>query len=330
MKLVTFVHDETSRLGALCGDQGEQVLDLAAVASRCMPHRAGCFDSMLSLIRAGDEGLALARQLLEAGGPPERLRLDGLALLAPLPLPEQIRDFANYEGHVRQAIASSMQLRANAQPDPRAALEAFRAAGAFDIPPVWYERPLYYKGNRFSVVGHDADVVRPHFARRMDYELEIAVVIGKKARNLSPQQAMDAVFGYTIYNDFSARDIQSQETAFRMGPAKGKDFDTGNALGPCILTRDEVPDPDSLQMRAWVNGELRSVGKVGGMQHGIAQTISFLSQAETLYPGEILGMGTVTNGCGYESLRFLQDGDVVELEIERIGRLRNRLVATTA
>ena len=137
---------------------------------------------------------------------------------------------------------------------------------------------------------------------------------------------MDAVFGYTIFNDFSARDTQAQETAFRMGPAKGKDFDTGNAVGPWIVTRDEIADPYSLDMRVSVNGQLINSTTSGGMQHDIAHCISFLSQSETLYPGEILAMGTVGNGCGYESLSFLDAGDVVEIDVQGIGTLRNRLV----
>jgi 2-keto-4-pentenoate hydratase/2-oxohepta-3-ene-1,7-dioic acid hydratase in catechol pathway len=140
------------------------------------------------------------------------------------------------------------------------------------------------------------------------------------------EEAMDAVFGYTIYNDFSARDAQAQETSFRMGPAKGKDFDTGNAMGPCIVTRDEIADPYALAMRVSVNGKPRCETVSGGMQHDIARCISFLSQSETLYPGEVLAMGTVGNGCGYESLTFLDDGDVVDIEVEGIGLLRNQLV----
>lgn len=284
---------------------------------------------MLELLRAGEAALAEAHRLLSTDLAADAiLPLASVQLLAPLPLPEQIRDFANYELHVRQALATSMRMRAAADVDPETALQRLQASGMFAIPPVWYERPLYYKCNRFSVVGPDADIEWPHYARRMDYEMELAVVIGRRVKNVSPAQAMDAVFGYTIYNDFSARDTQAQESSFRMGPAKGKDFDTGNAIGPCIVTRDEIPDPHALGMRVSVNGELRAATTSGGMQHDIAYCISFLSQSETLYPGEVLAMGTVGNGCGYESSTYLDDGDVVEIEVDRIGRLRNRLVKT--
>ncbi|MFO1266919.1 MAG: fumarylacetoacetate hydrolase family protein [Rubrivivax sp.] len=331
MKLITFRNPTGDRpgdrLGVLVGN--DRVADLRLLADAAGSPHAAAFDSMLALVRAGETALDEARRLVaQAGAAAATLPLSAVQLRAPLPLPEQIRDFANYELHVRQALASSMRLRSMAEPDPAAALQRLQASGLFAIPPVWYERPLYYKCNRFSVVGPDADIERPPFARRMDYEMELAVVIGRKVKNATPEEAMQAVFGYTIYNDFSARDVQAQESSFRMGPAKGKDFDTGNAMGPCIVTRDEIADPYALHMRVSVNGQVRSETVSGGMQHDIARCIAFVSQSETLHPGEVLAMGTVGNGCGYESLSFLEDGDVVEIEVEGIGRLRNRLVKT--
>lgn len=326
MQLITFTHGGPPALGALLSP--ERVLDLSAAALAAPPHGArpaAWLGSMLDLIRAGEPALAWARELLAAAPTVHCLPMSELRLLAPLPLPEQIRDFANYELHVRQALNASMQLRAQAAPDPEQALARLKHSGLFDIPPVWYERPLYFKCNRFSVVGHGAVVEWPAFAQKMDYELELAVVIGKRVRDVSEAEAMDAVFGYTLYNDFSARDVQAHESAFRMGPAKGKDFDTGNAFGPCIATRDAIPDPYALPLSVSVNGELKTQTTAAGMQHSIARCISFLSQSETLYPGEILAMGTVGNGCGYESLSFLKEGDEVTLEAPGIGRLSNQL-----
>lgn len=322
MRLVTYACARGERLGVLTPSQ--QVLDLRDLAKADGLDDAQDFASMLSLLRAGPKALEQARRLVAAAGT-QGLPLAGTRLCAPLPLPEQIRDFANYELHVQQALASSMRLRASAAPDPDSELARLQASGMFAIPPVWYERPLYYKCNRFSVVGHEAEIEWPAYAAKMDYELELAVVIGRKLRNATEQEAMEAVFGYTIFNDFSARDIQAQETQFRMGPAKGKDFDTGNVFGPCITTRDEIPDPMALRMEVRVNGVPQQTARAGAMQHSVARCISFVSQSETLYPGEILGLGTVGNGCGYESLRFLSPGDTVELEIEGIGVLRNRL-----
>lgn len=319
MKLVTF-RDAAGRArpGALVGD--DRVFDIATATARDGGEALG---DMLAVIAAGRAGLERIARLIADG---ETIALDEVTLLAPLPRPTQIRDCGNYEKHVRQAIAAAMQLRARATPDPEATLEKFRAAGLFEIPPVWFEQPLYYKGNPMSVIGPDAEVIRPRAAKLMDYELELAVVIGGPVRDLTPENALDAVFGYTIFNDFSARDLQSRETQFRFGPAKGKDFDTGNAIGPCIVTADDIADPEALTMIARVNGEERVRTTSGGGQHSIAGTIAYISRDETLHPGDLIAMGTVGDGCGYESLTFLNDGDVVELEVEGIGVLRNRLV----
>lgn len=322
MKFVTF--DKSSRLTPGVLLPGGDVLDLrrAAEADPAGPR----FNDMIEVIASGAAGLERIRTWLAS--PPRAARVPGpqVRLRAPLPRPNQIRDFANYELHVRQAIAAAMRLRANATADPEQALAKYRADGLFTIPPVWYEQPLYFKGNRMSVIGPDEDVIWPRYARLMDFELELAVITRGPVRDLSETDAIDAVFGYTIFNDFSARDIQSRETQFRLGPAKGKDFDTGNAIGPWIVTADEVPDAQSLTMIARVNGEERVRTSSAGMQHSIAATLAHVSQSETLYPGDLFGLGTVGNGCGYESLTFLAEGDVVELEIEGLGTLRNRLI----
>lgn len=322
MKLVTFVEGQGApRPAALIGN--DRLFDIAGATARDGEE----LSDMLAVIAAGRAGLSRIARLMETPNEADYRALADVRLLAPLPRPTQIRDCGNYEKHVRQAIAAAMQLRANATPDPAGTLETFRAAGLFEIPPVWFEQPLYYKGNPMTVVGPGADVIRPRSARLMDYELELAVVIGGPAKDLTPENALEAVFGYTIFNDFSARDIQSRETQFRFGPAKGKDFDTGNAIGPCIVTADEIADPEALAMTARVNGKEKVRTVSGGGQHSIAATIAYISRDETLHPGDLIAMGTVGDGCGYESLTFLADGDVVELEVEGIGVLRNKLVA---
>lgn len=327
MRLVTFAQGADSYPGVLTRD-GLRILNLAH-ASMAASSSGVRFTDMIAVIEAGAAGLAQIRSWLESPAPEFVVDTASVRLLAPIPRPTQIRDCANYEKHVRQAVASAMQLRARSTPDPAASLAKWQAQGLFEIPLVWYEQPLYYKANRMSVVGPDADIVRPRFAKYMDYELELGIVIAGPARDLSVDDAMSAVFGYTVFNDFSARDIQSRETQWRMGPAKGKDFDTGNALGPCIVTRDAIADPERLRMIARVNGVEQVRTTSGGAQHSIARTISYISQCETLHPGEIIGLGTVGDGCGYERLQFLDDGDVVELEVEGIGVLRNRLVGAS-
>jgi 2-keto-4-pentenoate hydratase/2-oxohepta-3-ene-1,7-dioic acid hydratase in catechol pathway len=284
------------------------------------------YRSVLALIEGGDEGLE-AVQTLRGSPPEEAVRdLDGLRLLSPLPVPQQIRDFANYEQHCLAAMDASMRLRSQKEEDPQAAYERMKASGAYRLPPVWYDIPLYYKGNRFAINGHEGIVEWPPFAENLDYELELACVIGRKGKDIPAAEARGHIFGYTIFNDFSARDIQARwEGQFRMGPAKGKDFDTSNSFGPWIVTKDEIDNPYDLEMTVRVNGERRGGGSSGGAQHNFEQCIQQVSRSETLHPGEILGLGTIDTGCGFESLTWLAPGDVVELEIEKIGVLRNTI-----
>jgi 2-keto-4-pentenoate hydratase/2-oxohepta-3-ene-1,7-dioic acid hydratase in catechol pathway len=180
------------------------------------------------------------------------------------------------------------------------------------------------------VVGTDAEVAVPRYTRRFDYELEWGGFIGRKGTGISKERAHSYIGGYTIFNDFSARDIQMKEQAGRLGPAKGKDFDTGNAMGSCLVTPDEISDPYSLTMLARVNGKEWSRGTTADMAWSFEDLIEYISKSETLYPGEFLGSGTCSGsqgcGCGLELGKFLKVGDVVELEAERIGILRNRIV----
>jgi 2-keto-4-pentenoate hydratase/2-oxohepta-3-ene-1,7-dioic acid hydratase in catechol pathway len=196
-----------------------------------------------------------------------------------------------------------------------------------DIPAVWYDRPVYYKGNCFSVVGTGAEVHWPKRSRIVDFELEVALVTGRQGKDITENDALDHVFGYMVFNDFSARDLQYEEIHGSLGPAKGKDFDTGNAMGPWLVTADEVGDPQQLDMAVRVNGELWGSGNSSEMHHGFRRLVSYASQDETLYPGEVLGSGTLGGGCGNERGRFLQHDDVVEMTVQGLGTLRNRIVA---
>ena len=197
---------------------------------------------------------------------------------------------------------------------------------AEDVPEVYRNQPIYYRGNHLSVVGHDATVRWPRYSQYMDYELEFGVFLGKGGADIPSSRAREHIFGFSIFNDFSARDAQMIEMRSMLGPAKGKDFDTGNAIGPWLVTADEIPDPYALRMAARVNGEIWSQGDPSAMLHSFEDMIAFASRDETLVPGEFLGSGTMGNGCGLEQDRYLHDGDVVELEIEKIGILRNTVV----
>ena len=274
------------------------------------------FADMLALIDGGPAALERARAV--AAKPKVAHDLAAVTLLAPLPVPRRIRDFLCFELHVRQSRANRYLFGMGTERLDPAKVE---------IAKVWYERPVYYKANCFSVVGHGAEVHWPSYSRVIDYELEIGVVLGRRGKNVPHSEALSYAFGYTIFNDFSARDEQYIEMQGMLGPAKGKDFDTGNAFGPWITTADDIADPQAFTMVARVNGEEWSRGSSRTMRHTFADIIAYSSAEETLYPGEVLGSGTVGGGCGNELGRFMKHGDVIELEVSGIGVLRNTIVA---
>jgi 2-keto-4-pentenoate hydratase/2-oxohepta-3-ene-1,7-dioic acid hydratase in catechol pathway len=193
--------------------------------------------------------------------------------------------------------------------------------------PQLFKTPGYFKGSTGVVYGHDEEIPYPSFAQKLDYELELGFVVGGRGRNLTPEQAEDLLFGLTIFNDFSARDIQAREMGVGMGPQKCKDFAYG--IGPWITTigDPDLPPLDQLSMRVRVNGEEWATGVSEGMIYSAAELIAYVSIADHVQPGDIIGSGTVGNGSALELGRHLNPGDVVELEIEGVGVLRNRFSA---
>ena len=246
----------------------------------------------------GDRVIQLAAQTLEAfftGGGNAREHaeypLDEVRLLAPVQRPPSVRDFYAFEDHVRNARA---------------------VTGRGEVVPEWYEIPVFYFSNPAAIYGPDDVVPYPDGSEALDYELEVAAVIG----------AGDQIGGFTVMNDWSARDLQRLEMKVGLGPAKGKDFAT--SLGPVVVTPDEL-DGSSGTMVARVNGEERSRGELGDMQFSWAAIVEQAARNTKLLPGDVLGSGTVGSGCILEhgDGRWLQRGDVVELEVEGIGVLRN-------
>ena len=313
MKLVTWTTGEREpRLGVLVDDE---VVDLTASGEPVL-------SSMLDLMRAGGLGLEAAASAAESG---PRTALAGVRLLSPVPVPESIRDFLSFEQHVIQALDMRRRVDAAAAPDPEVEAERLRDHPRFQIPDVFYKQPLYYKGNRFACIGDGDDVVCPSYSRLLDYELEMAAWIGRKGRDISREDARDYIFGYSIFNDMTARDAQGVEMPGQLGPAKSKDFDTANVLGPCIVTADALDD-SNLTMIARINGQEVSRNTSGERLWTFEDAIEHVSKSETIHPGEMFGSGTVGGGCGLERWEFLSPGDVIELEIEGIGVLRNRLV----
>ncbi len=309
MKLVSFfTQDGAEHIGSVVDDGGSVVDFTAGDASPV-------FRSMLDLIDAGSAGLERAREAERRGA--VRHGIEQVRLRAPLPEPRQMRDFLSFEKHLRQARANRHLLGIAGMPSDPAKVE---------LPEVWYRQPIYYKCNRFSVVGTGTDVVWPRYSSVMDYELEFGCVIAKDGKNVSRAEAKPYIFGWCIFNDFSARDAQMAEMAGSLGPCKGKDFDTGNVLGPWLVTADEIADPYDLTMVARVNGEEWSRGSSRDMRFRFEDFIEHVSTDERIRAGEFFGSGTVGSGCGLELGKFLNDGDVVELEVSGLGVLKNKVV----
>jgi 2-keto-4-pentenoate hydratase/2-oxohepta-3-ene-1,7-dioic acid hydratase in catechol pathway len=324
MRLVTFLAAGVERVGALVSDN-RQIVDFADARDGAADP---AFNSMQDFIAEGEDALYRARNIIADARRTGRGIVDtaSVRLLAPLPVPAQMRDFLCFEKHLVQAFTRLRQMRAAATPDSQKALRELEAEGTYSVPKIWYERPSFYKPSRFAVCGPDQDVIWPAYSKTIDYELEFACVIGTAGRDIPKEAARTHIFGYTIFNDLSARDEQSQEMLSNLGPGKGKDFDNSNPIGPCIVTADEISDPYALEMIVRVNGEERGRGNSRDMHWKYEDCIAFVSRDETVHPGELFCSGTVGNGSGLETGRFLDVGDVVELEVEKIGVLRNRIV----
>lgn len=298
MQLVTFQHASSSedKVGALDAADLIDLTTLAQRSSSAVPWVAE--GGLLGLLAAGEPALAWVRSALDTTSARSELRfpMDGVRLRPPLPRPNSLRDFMLVEEHVRNSFGQ--------------------------VPDEWYEIPVYWKGNCDTVFGPEDTVPWPSYTAKLDYELEIGAVIGRRAFRVDVEEAAACIAGYTIFNDWSARDIQFREMKVGLGPGLGKDF--ASSLGPCLTTADAI-DITTTPMTARVNGEVWSEGTLGSMRFSFPEVIAHLSQEQPLQPGDVLGSGTVGRGCGLELDRWLRPGDVVELEVDGIGILRNRV-----
>lgn len=324
MRLITYEYEGRDYLGAWT-NHDTQVIDLHLAAKRRCPDHANCFLSMQQLIEAGEAIWDVAKELIRTSPRDVILGTDEVRLLMPLQ-PLQLRDFLCFEEHLINAFDRAKELQINQSEDPEKTRAELEKSGFFDIPQVWYDSPIYYNANRMNSCGSGVDVHWPSYSQLWDYELEWAAIVGKKGNDITREAAREHIFGYTIFNDFSARDEQMRVADAKLGPGSGKDFDNSNVFGPCIVTADEIPDPYSLTMTATVNDEEWSRGSTGAMYHQFEDIIAYVSRSQTIYPGEVFGSGTVGSGCGMEQMRFLQSGDVVELSVEKIGTIRNKVV----
>ncbi|MFQ6550056.1 fumarylacetoacetate hydrolase family protein [Aestuariibius sp. 2305UL40-4] len=301
MKLGTLAYQGKERLVAQLDDN--RALDLFTASGS-----AAWFKDMLTMIEAGPEALNEARLLIGQAELASVIALEDAEFRVPL-RPVQYRDCLVFEEHLLNSFSQAEKMTGR----------------SFAIPPVWYEQPIYYKGNRMSFIGHGQTVRWPRYSDHLDLELELAIVVGKGGVDIPPDTAPDHIWGYTILNDVSARDAQMREMAGQLGPAKGKDFDTGNVLGPWVVTADEIPHPAALKMDVQVNGERWGGGNSRDMQHHFGEILAHISASEAIYPGEVVGSGTVGTGCGLEIGKRLADGDEMALTIEGIGTLCNMI-----
>jgi fumarylacetoacetate (FAA) hydrolase len=235
--------------------------------------------------------------------------------LPPILQPPSFRDFYAFEQHARTV----------------------RARRGLDMIQAWYEIPVFHFANPNSLVGDATEIFAPAKSAELDYELELGLVVGNRSRNIAVENAWNHVAGFTIIDNFSARDLQRAEMAVELGPAKGKDFAT--AVGPILVTRDEFADKIegekiSLEMRARVNGRELSRSNSNSLFHTFPKMLVHASRDADLFPGDLIGSGTVGMGCileiGPENTGgWLKPGDVVELDIDRIGTLRTKVAPRT-
>jgi 2-keto-4-pentenoate hydratase/2-oxohepta-3-ene-1,7-dioic acid hydratase in catechol pathway len=323
MRLVSFQGPEgTPRVGALHGPD-DLVVDFAAVGPG-----EPAFVSMRTLMAAGQRGLDLAREAVESA---DRcgalLPLASVRLLNPLVKPTLIRDFATMETHMRNYFELRAIERSRGQPDPQAYVEAERRAGKMNLPPNWLTVYSHHIGNPLNAIGPEDTLVRPRGCAELDYELELAAVIGRPVRDAGEDEARDAIFGYTLMNDFTMRDVQRAEAK---AAGKCKDFEGSYSLGPCIVTRDAIGDLAAMRVRSRLNGEQQTEDSPASMKIRFEQLVAYISRSCTVHPGEVFASGTFARGCGFELGRLLADGDVVALEADGIGTLRNRVAGNAA
>jgi fumarylacetoacetate (FAA) hydrolase len=331
MKLVTYSEPKNqskARPGLLWGSWILDLQDIPNLANRLeikVPKRItklSGLSSALDLVTSGAKALEDLQKLswrifnrLDPEKIPRALKTqNSVKLCPPIPRPPVLRDFYAFEDHVKAA----------------------RARRGLQMPQEWYEFPAFYYSNPGRVYGPDDEVPRPSYTKALDYELEIACVLGKTGVDVREEDAETFIAGYTIMNDWSARDIQEKEMKIGLGPAKAKDFAT--SLGPWIVTPDELQDRKSgkerfdLAMKARVNGKQLSNGNMKSIHWTFPQMIARASQSVEVRAGDVFGSGTVGTGSilelGQDVHRWLLPGDEVELEIERLGTLRNTIIET--
>jgi len=297
LKLVRYRHEEREHYGVLINNK---VMCLPSLAERLNEQLPRLLEDFISL---GAKGVETAERLLEnvAENDIEHVSspVNEVTFLAPIFFPHKIVCLGlNYRDHAAEQNAS--------------------------IP----DEPIIFIKPHTTIIGPDESIVKPSFVKKLDYEAELAVVMGRKAKNVPVSEAESYIFGYTILNDVSARDIQFKDKQW----TRGKSFDTFAPTGPCITTVNQLQDTSNLSIRTWVNNELRQNSTTKNMVFNVYEITHHLSQVMTLEPCDIIATGT-SAGVGFAlkpQPKFLQAGDTVKIEIEKIGILRNTVVEEKA
>jgi len=317
MKFVRYKRNGALRLGALEGDEVIDLLDAAPNGTAV--EILAAFANMTRLIAAGAEGIRVARAAVRSAGKMARTPLANVKLLAPLVPSLILCSGENYWAHGEEK------------------------------PEVTRQDPDFFLKTGLGVIAHGDDIVSdPRVTKKLDYETELLIVIGKAGRHIPASRALEHIYGYSVMNDVTARDRQvtlrpDGSSVYNLGP--GKNFDTCAPIGPALVTADEVPDPQALALKTYVNGELRQSNSTGKMIWTCAQLVEFFSNFVTLQPGVVISTGTPGGTAwgtdaelgGKKPMRkgvdtergYLQPGDEVGCEIETVGRLVNRVVAAT-
>lgn len=282
MKLVTFVHNGRTRLGALT--ESDSVLDLNS-ANSAIP------DSIIPFLEGGEYTKALAEQALAAAPASALLKRSEVTLKAPVPRPGKIICIGlNYRDHAAES----------GQKVP-------------DFPTVFAKYPT-------CVIGPDEPILIPKLTEQVDYEAELGVIIGKRARHVSEGEAMGYVAGYLPFHDVSARDYQMRTSQWTLG----KTFDTFGPMGPALVTADEIPDPHTLDISLSIGGEVLQKSNTRELVFGVGALVSILSGVMTLEPGDLISTGTPSGvGAARDPKRWLRAGETVRIEIAGLGVLSN-------
>jgi len=290
LKLVRFIYNEEENYGVLI--ENKRILSLSALSSSSIPKKLEKLISQNHQVIKEVE--KIIREARKKHSESVIYNLDEVTLLAPIAFPPKIICLGlNYHDHAAEARA--------------------------EIP----SEPVIFMKPHTTITGPNQPIVKPSFVKQLDYEAELVIVIGKKGKNIPVERAGEYIFGYTIMNDVSARDVQFKDKQW----TRGKSFDTFAPIGPCITTANQIGNPNDLRIQAWVNGELRQNSSTKNMVFNVYQIVHHLSRVMTLEPCDIIATGTPAGvGAFMKPPKFLQDGDKIEIKIENIGTLQNEVI----